>query len=109
MDVVRLGKLAAGIGRDELLQLGHGLAAEIGAIHHEQHALRSGVLDEPVGEAARGVGPARAGGHLDHRARIVGGERGFEIGDAFDLAAAQVLRGKPMRSGQDGEARAQRL
>ena len=35
LDVVDLGELAAGIGRDELLELGHGLAAEIGAVHQE--------------------------------------------------------------------------
>ena len=74
LDVVDLGELAAGVGRDELLELGHGLAAEIGAVDEEQDALGPGVLDEPVGEAARGVGLARAGGHLDERARMGGGE-----------------------------------
>ena len=51
LDVVKLGELAAGVGRDELLELGHGLPAEVGAVHEEEHALGAGVLDQPVGEA----------------------------------------------------------
>ena len=38
LDVVELGELAAGVGRDELLELGHGLATEIGAVHEKQDA-----------------------------------------------------------------------
>ena len=38
LDVVELGELAAGIGRDELLELARGLPAEIGAIHEEEDA-----------------------------------------------------------------------
>ena len=74
LDVVELGELAAGVGRDELVELAHGLLAEIGAVHEEQDALGPGVLDQAVGEAAGGVGLARAGGHLDERAGMVGGE-----------------------------------
>ena len=103
LDVVNLGELAAGIGRDELLKLGHGLATKIGAIHEKQHALRSGVLDEAVSEAARGVGLARAGGHLDERTRVGCGKRLFEIRDAFDLAGAEILRWQQMGNGHGRE------
>ena len=36
LDVVKLGELAAVVGRDELLKLGLGLPAEIGAVHEKQ-------------------------------------------------------------------------
>ncbi len=90
LDVVNLGELAAGVGRDELIELALGLASEIRAVHEKEDALCTGVLDEPVGEAARGVGLARAGGHLDERARVIGGEGAFEIRDALDLAGAEI-------------------
>jgi len=54
LDVVKLGELAPGIGCDELLELGGGLASEIRAVHEKEHAARSGVFDEPVGEGAGG-------------------------------------------------------
>ena len=66
--------------------------AEIGAVDEEQDAARAGVLDEPVGEGAGGVGLARAGGHLDQRAGLVLGERLFQAGDGFDLAVAHAER-----------------
>jgi len=53
LDVVELGELAA-VGGDELLELGHGLASEIGAIDEEEDVARAGMLDEPVGERAGG-------------------------------------------------------
>ena len=90
LDVVNLGELAAGVGRDELLKLGHGLPSEIGAVHEEEDALGPGMLDEPVDKAARGVSLARAGGHLDERARLGGGEGFFEVRNAFDLTGAEV-------------------
>ena len=49
------------------------------------------MLDQSVGEAARGVSLARARGHLDERARMCGAKRFFEMRDAFDLAGAEVL------------------
>ena len=48
LDVVKLGELAAVVGRDELLELLERLAPEVAAVHQEQHALRAGELDEPV-------------------------------------------------------------
>ena len=110
LDVVELGELAAGVGRDELLELGHGLAAEIGAVHQEEDALGAGVLDEPVGEGAGGEGLARAGGHLDERARMGGGEgllRDSVI--AFDLAVAHARPASGWATGMPGEAGAKRV
>ena len=107
LNVVNLGELAPGVGRDELLKLGHGLATEIGAVHKKEDALRPGVFDEPVGEAARGVGLARAGGHLDEGARMGGGKGFFQVRDAFDLAGAEVLHRERMSFGHLREATAQ--
>ena len=61
-------------GRDELLELLERLPAEVAAIHEEEDALGAGVFDEAVDEIDGGVGLARAGGHLDERARATGGE-----------------------------------
>ena len=47
------------------------LLAEIGAVDEEEDAPGAGVLDEAIGEGAGGEGLARAGGHLDERARAV--------------------------------------
>ena len=99
LDVVKLGELAAGVGRDELLELSHGLAAEIGAVHEEKDAPGAGELDEPIGEGAGGEGLARAGGHLDERARAGLGEGFFEIGDGLDLAVAHPGGGERMGEG----------
>ena len=38
LDVVKLGELAPGVGRDELLKLGGGLPSEIRAVHEKKHA-----------------------------------------------------------------------
>ena len=109
LDVVKLGELAAGVGRDELLELAFGLSAEIGAVHEEEDALRAGVFDEAVGEGAGGVGLARAGGHLDQRARVGLGERLFEVGDRLDLAVAHAARDERMGGRHRREASAQRV
>ena len=50
LDVVKLGELAAVVGRDELLELFQGLVAEIGAVDEEEDAARPGVLDQAVNE-----------------------------------------------------------
>ncbi len=42
LDVVELGELAAGVRGDELLELGEGLAAEIGAVDEEEDVARAG-------------------------------------------------------------------
>ncbi len=103
LDVVELGELAAGIGRDELLKLGEGLPAEIGAVDEEEDVARAGVFDEAIGEGAGGEGLARAGGHLDEGARLRFGEGLFEAGDGFDLAVAHVRRRRGMLERHLGE------
>ena len=75
LDDVFLAELVVVVGRDVLVELLLRLAAEVAAVHQEQHAPRAGELDQPVDEADGGEGLAAAGGHLDQRARLVGGER----------------------------------
>ena len=48
LDVVKLGELAAVVGRDELLELLQGLAAEVAAVDEEEDAARAGELDQAV-------------------------------------------------------------
>ena len=48
LDVVKLGEQAAVVGRAEGLELLEGLAAEVAAVHEEQHAARAGKLDQAV-------------------------------------------------------------
>ena len=90
LDVVELGELAA-VGGDELLELRHGLASEIGAIDEEEDVARVGMLDEPVGERAGGEGLAGAGGHLDEGARLRFGEGLLKAADRFNAADSDVL------------------
>ncbi|KYC51213.1 MAG: hypothetical protein AMQ22_01349 [Candidatus Methanofastidiosum methylothiophilum] len=104
LDVVEVGEPAAVVGRDVLLELAPGLAAEIVAVHEEQDAPGAGMLDEPIAERDRGESLAAARGHLNQRARPGLRERRFEIGDGFDLAAAQA--GGHQRR-QPGQAAAQ--
>ena len=57
LDVVKLGELAAVVGRDELLELrrrDQGLVAEVAAVDEEEDAARAGELDEAVNEVDRG-------------------------------------------------------
>src|SRR5437588_13052735 len=80
LDVVKLGELAAVVGRDELLvprRRDRGLVAEVAAIDEEEDAARAGKLDEAVNEVDSGVGLAAAGGLLDEGAAFVGGEGFF--------------------------------
>ena len=107
LDVVNLGELASGVGGNELLELGHGLASEIGAIHEKENALRTGVLDDPVSETARGVGLASSGGHLDQRAQMGGGEGFLKIRDALELTAPEVPRRQRIGEGHDRKPLAQ--
>ncbi len=90
LDVVELGELAAVVGGDVLLELFERLAPQVGAVHQEEHAPGAAELDEPVDAADGGVGLAAAGGHLDQRAGMVGGQRLLEVGDGLDLAVAQA-------------------
>ena len=103
LDVVELGELAA-VGGDELLELGHGLASEIGAIDEEEDVARAGMLDEPVGERAGGECLAGAGGHLDEGARLRFGEGLLEAADGFDAADADVFAVVRMLERHLGEA-----
>ena len=83
-------KLAAVVGRDELLEFFQGLIAEVAAVDEEEDAARAGELDQAVNEVDGGVGLAAAGGHLDQGAAFVDGEGFFEIADGFDLRGPQI-------------------
>jgi hypothetical protein len=93
LDVVKLGELAAVVGRDELLEFFQGLVAEVAAVDEEEDAARAGELDEAVNEVDGGVGLAAAGRHLDESAAFVGGEGFLEIADCFDLRRPQITLG----------------
>ena len=93
LDVVKLGELAAVVGRDELLEFFQGLVAEIAAVDEEEDATRAGELDEAVNEVDGGVGLAAAGSHLDECAVFLGGEGALEIADGFDLRRPEGPRG----------------
>src|ERR1051326_9550091 len=81
LDVVKLGELAAVVGRNELLEFFQGLVAEVAAVDEEEDAARAGELDEAVNEIDGGVGLAAAGGHLAKGAAFFGGEGFFEVVD----------------------------
>ena len=104
LDVVKLGELAAVVGRDELLEFFQGLVAEIAAVDEEEDAARAGELDEAVNEVDGGVGLAAAGGHLDEGAAFVGGQRFFEIADGFDLRGPKIGGGHLIGDQQIGES-----
>ncbi len=90
LDDVFLGELVVVHGRDELLKFLERLVAEIAAIHEEQDAFRPGVFDEAIDEIDGGEGLARAGGHLDERARTPGDQGDFEIFDGLELRGPEV-------------------
>ena len=105
LDDVFLGELVAIRRRDELLEFLERLPAEIAAIHEKEDALRAGVFHEAVNEIDGGVGLARAGGHLDERARPAGGEGFLQVRDRLDLRgpepprrAAEETRGAAARA-----------
>ena len=56
--------------------------------------MRAGVFHEAVDEIDGGVGLARAGGHLDERARTTGGEGFFQAGDGLDLRGPERAGGQ---------------
>ena len=85
LDDVFLAKLEVVVGRVVLVEFLLGLAAEVVAIDQEQHAPRPGKLDQAVDEGNRCEGLAAAGGHLDQRARLVGGQAGFDVVRGLDL------------------------
>ncbi len=90
LDDVFLAELVVVVGRDVGVELLLGLAAEVGAVDQEQHAPRAGELDQAVDEADGGEGLAAAGGHLDQRARLVGGEALFQVADGGDLRGPEL-------------------
>src|SRR5215472_19156245 len=98
LDVVKLGELAAVVGRDELLEFFQGLVAEIAAVDEEEDAPRAGELDEAVNEIDGGVGLAAASGHLNEGAAFVGGEGFLEIADRFDLRGPEIACGHLIQS-----------
>src|SRR5205809_5542139 len=105
LDVVKLGELAAVVGRDELLEFFQGLVAEVAAVDEEENAARAGELDEAVNEVDGGVGLAAAGGHLDEGAAFVGGQGFLQVTDGFDLRGPQVRGRRLIRGREVGEAR----
>src|SRR6516225_8288581 len=103
LDVVKLGELAAVVGRDELLEFFQRLVAEIAAVHQEEDAARTSELDEAVNEIDGGVGLAAAGGHLDKGAALVGSEGFFQVTNCFDLSGPQVRGRHLIRSQKTSE------
>ncbi len=87
---VFLAELVVVVGRSVLVELLLRLPAEVAAVHQEQHPPRAGELDQAVDKGNRRVGLAAAGGHLNEGARLVGGERGFEIADRAHLRRPQA-------------------
>ncbi|MCS1408501.1 MAG: hypothetical protein M2R45_01677 [Verrucomicrobia subdivision 3 bacterium] len=89
LDVVEFRELAvvvAGhIGHELLL----GLLAQIPGVHQEQDAFGAGVFEQPVDRGDGSVGLARAGCHLNERARAVVLEGRFQVPDSVDLAGSQ--------------------
>src|SRR5205085_885307 len=104
LDVLKLGELAAVVGRDELLEFLQGLVAEVAAVDQEENAARAGELDEAVNEVDGGVGLATAGGHLDEGAAFVGSERFLEISDGFNLRGPETTLRHLIRSQKIREA-----
>src|SRR5207244_2583497 len=103
LDVVKLGELAAVVGRDELLEFFQGLVAEVAAVDEEEDAACAGELDEAVNEVDGGVGLAAAGGHLDEGAAFVGGDGALEVADGFDLRGPEITLRHLIRSQKVGE------
>jgi hypothetical protein len=90
LDDVLLAELVVVDRRDVLVELLLGLPAQVAAVHQEQHAPRARELDQPVDEADGGEGLAAAGGHLDQRARLVGGQTLFQVSDGGDLRRPEL-------------------
>src|SRR6266568_4299944 len=91
LDVVKLGELAAVVGRDELLEVFQGLVAEVAAVDEEEDAARASELDEAVNEVDGGVGLAAASSHLDEGAAFVGDEGFLEVANGFDLRGPEII------------------
>ena len=109
LDVVKLGEKTARVRRAVAVELVAGLLAEVRAVHEEEDAAGAGVFDQAIGERAGGEGLARAGRHVDERARSVLGEGFFEAGDGFDLAIAHAIRRQRVQRRHLCETGAQRV
>jgi hypothetical protein len=90
LDDVFLAELVVVVGRDVLVELFLGLAAQVAPVHQKQHAPGAGELDQPVDEADGGEGLAAAGGHLDQGARLVGLQAVLQVADGDDLRGPQA-------------------
>ena len=66
-----LGELVVVVGGFVLLELFFRLFGQVATIDEKQHAARTAELDQAVDLGDGGVGLARAGGHLQQRARAV--------------------------------------
>jgi hypothetical protein len=73
-----------------LLKLLLGLLAEVAAVDQEQHAARPAELDQAVDLGDRGERLARAGRHLEQRARLVEAERLLEVADGDELVRVEL-------------------
>ncbi len=105
LDVVKLGELAAVVGRDELLEFFQGLVAEVAAVDEEEDVARAGMFDEAIGERAGGESLAGAGGHLNQCARLRFDEGLLEVRNCFDAADADVF--SIIRMDKDGRTASQ--
>jgi hypothetical protein len=109
LHVVQLRELPPVVGRRVLLELLQGLPAQVRPVHQEQHPLRTGVLDEPVGGANRRERLAASGSHLDERAWPVLREGVLQPIDSLDLAFPQSASpdgGTRIRAGSGSPGRA---
>jgi len=90
LHVVQLGKFASIIGGDKLVKLLERLPPQVVAVHQKEHALRPGVLDQPVDEIDRRKGLAAARRHLNQRPRAVRRKRLLQVGDCLYLRRPQI-------------------
>ena len=74
----------------ESLELAQGLPSQVAAVHEEQHAPRSGVLDQTVCLVAGHEGLAASGGHLHQRPRPSCGQGLLQFPDGLFLYLPQA-------------------
>lgn len=85
LDVVKLGELAAVIGRDELLEFFVSLASKVPAIDEEEHPLRLSELHQSIDLIDGRESLAAPRSHLDQCAREVESQRVFQVLNCRDL------------------------
>ena len=88
LDIVELGELAVVVVGDVGHELLFGLLGQVAGVDEEEDAAGVRMLEEAVDLRDGREGLARARGHLDERARPVGLQGGFQIGDGVGLAVA---------------------